>query len=205
VRRGTTETSLVTTWDWYATYAAIAGVDPTDERAAQAGLPPIDSINQWPLLAGWNSTAPRIEILIGDTTALTPNADGETKVGGILAWPYKLLIGTADHLYTVSQYTRTGPDWPNVSSHLAPLLHPRQCGREPERGCLFNVENDPNERNSLAQANETLFRGLLQRVDEAQASVEVYSPVRGRPDSRACRSAEDRGHYWGPFLKGAAV
>ena len=30
-------------WDWYATYAGLAGVDPTDHRAEAAGLPPIDS------------------------------------------------------------------------------------------------------------------------------------------------------------------
>ena len=27
---------------WYATYCALAGVDPTDHKAAAAGLPPID-------------------------------------------------------------------------------------------------------------------------------------------------------------------
>ncbi len=36
----------------YATLCAVAGVDATDEPAARAGLPPIDSINQWPVLAG---------------------------------------------------------------------------------------------------------------------------------------------------------
>jgi hypothetical protein len=28
--------------DWYTTFAALAGVDPTDHSAATAGLPPID-------------------------------------------------------------------------------------------------------------------------------------------------------------------
>jgi hypothetical protein len=31
----------------YATYAHLAGVDPTDHMAAAAGLPPIDSLNMW--------------------------------------------------------------------------------------------------------------------------------------------------------------
>jgi len=145
-RRGVKETGLVTVWDWYATYAGLAGVDATDHMADKAGLPPIDSINQWELIAGTNHTPPRQEFLIGDTTALTPNADGKTEVGGILVWPYKLLIGTVDHLYTVSQYVETGPNWPNISSHLAPLAHPKVCGREPLIGCLFNVMEDPNEK-----------------------------------------------------------
>ena len=31
--------------DWYATFCYLAGVDPTDERAAEVKLPPIDSLN----------------------------------------------------------------------------------------------------------------------------------------------------------------
>ena len=33
--------------DWYATFCAIAGVNPTDERAAKAKLPPIDSMPEY--------------------------------------------------------------------------------------------------------------------------------------------------------------
>ena len=49
----------------YATFAAIAGVDPTDHAAAAARLPAVDGIDQWPLLSGRNLTAPRTE-LYGD-------------------------------------------------------------------------------------------------------------------------------------------
>ena len=38
--------------DWYATFCYLAGVDPTDEEAAKAKLPPIDSMNMWPLISG---------------------------------------------------------------------------------------------------------------------------------------------------------
>jgi len=48
--------------DWYSTFAYIAGVDPTDHRAALANLPPIDSINIWPYLTGQMATSPRTEI-----------------------------------------------------------------------------------------------------------------------------------------------
>jgi len=37
--------SSITAWDWYSTFCALAGVDPTDEKAKAAGLPPIDSIS----------------------------------------------------------------------------------------------------------------------------------------------------------------
>lgn len=45
--RGTTNNGIVHIADWYSTLAALAGEDPTDHRAAAAGLPPIDSIDMW--------------------------------------------------------------------------------------------------------------------------------------------------------------
>ena len=71
---------------------------------AMLGLPPHDSVNQWPMLTGRNATAPRTEIVIGDTSALGPNADGKTLVGGVIQGRWKLLLGAADELHTVSQY-----------------------------------------------------------------------------------------------------
>ena len=61
-RRGTVETSLIGIEDWYATFCALAGVDPTDTLAASANLPPIDSINMWPLLSGATAEASRKEV-----------------------------------------------------------------------------------------------------------------------------------------------
>ena len=51
--RGTRQEGLIAAWDWYATFARLAGVDDiVDKRAASAGLPPVDSIDVWPLLSG---------------------------------------------------------------------------------------------------------------------------------------------------------
>lgn len=57
--RGTKYTGLVAAWDWYGTMCELAGVDPTDWRAAAAtaapgragvALPPIDSHSLLPVL-----------------------------------------------------------------------------------------------------------------------------------------------------------
>ena len=69
-RRGVVDEQLATIWDFYATYAFLAGVDPTDHAAAAAGLPPHDSLNLWPWLSGENATSPRTEVVIGDTPPL---------------------------------------------------------------------------------------------------------------------------------------
>ena len=52
---------------WYATFCALAGVDPTDTQAATANLPPIDSLNMWPLISGQNVTSPHVDIPINMT------------------------------------------------------------------------------------------------------------------------------------------
>ena len=39
----------------------MAGVDPIDDHAAAALLPPIDSLNVWSLISGHNLTSPRVE------------------------------------------------------------------------------------------------------------------------------------------------
>ena len=197
--RGTVQHGFVTSWDWYSTFAALAGVDPTDVMAAAAGLPPIDSINVWPMLSGANTSSPRSVVIIGDTSALGYNADGQTLVGGLIdARGYKILVGPQNKGRLISQYVQTGPSWPNTSSHIEPQLHNKLCGRSSQTGCLFNVFDDPTERKNIAAEQPKRFEEMLQRIDVLQKS--VYSPDRGKADPHACEVAEQRG-YWGPFLE----
>merc|ERR1712039_187668 len=103
--RGTKNEGLMAGWDWYATFAALAGEDPTDHKAAAAGLPTIDSHNLWPLLSGQNKTSPRTELAIGDFQGQT------TLVGGLISGQYKVLLGTN------AQAGWAGPTFPNTTSH----------------------------------------------------------------------------------------
>jgi arylsulfatase A-like enzyme len=43
--QNTTVTGLVHLADWYTTFAGLAGVSAVDERAAAAGLPPVDGLD----------------------------------------------------------------------------------------------------------------------------------------------------------------
>lgn len=83
--RGSVNTQLVAGWDWYATLAALAGEDPTDHRAAAAGLPPIDSHNLWPMLSGQTATSPRTQLEIGSNLGgdEANRTSGATRVGGV--------------------------------------------------------------------------------------------------------------------------
>lgn len=64
--RGTVISGLMTGWDWFATWAHLAGVDDiTDRKAALAHLPQPDSINMWPMLSGASSSSPRSQVVVG--------------------------------------------------------------------------------------------------------------------------------------------
>eukprot|EP00040_Diaphanoeca_grandis_P027589 m.157279 g.157279 ORF g.157279 m.157279 type:complete len:561 (-) comp31048_c0_seq1:97-1779(-) len=196
--RGTLQTGLVAGWDWYATVAALAGVDPTDEKAAKAGLPPIDSHNLWPLLSGANSTSPRTQLEIGSNLGgdEANRTSGITKVGGLIVPPYKILLGQGPG-NIIDMAGWPGPQSPNETfvdySNLTEV-----CGRTPETGCLFNVWEDPGEHINLATTMPTIYNSMLAQADEVEKG--VFSPDRGTDDHVACQQAIENGFFWGPFL-----
>merc|ERR1719277_1579302 len=59
--QGTKQEEMIHIADWYRTLGeGIAGVDVTDHQAAESDppLPPIDSLNMWPLLSGQSKVNP---------------------------------------------------------------------------------------------------------------------------------------------------
>ena len=118
--RGTTSHALIATADWYGTFAALAGVDPTDERATAHGLPPIDSVDQSGVLLGTTSSSLRADLVLGGVLSkesnTNPRAIISSKTGlasvSTTATPklYKLLLGS------VPFATWCGPRYPNASS-----------------------------------------------------------------------------------------
>lgn len=161
--------------DWYATFCALAGVDPTDERAAKAKLPPIDSLNMWPLISGQNSTSPRTDIPISNVT--------------LISGDYKILQGT------VSEAGWTGPHYPNVSTP-AGIDATEKCG---DGGCLYNIKDDPEEHVNLADSMENVLKEMRDKLAMYQAT--YFNPNRGGKWNEACEVALDKyGGFWGPFL-----
>lgn len=72
IHRGTRDEGLHEVWDWYGTFADIAGVSPVDHRAAAAGLPAVDAISHWPFWSGKTTSSPRKSVAIGSCTAHEP-------------------------------------------------------------------------------------------------------------------------------------
>ena len=106
--RGTVMQQKLHVADWYATFAGLAGVDPTDHRAAASGLPPIDSEDIWPLLSGANTSEPHEYIPIVVNYEMR---SGKGSVSALLMGNYKLLVGVQQMSYW------QGPDFPNASGY----------------------------------------------------------------------------------------
>jgi arylsulfatase B len=196
-RRNQTETGLIGMEDWYATFCALAGTDPTDDRAAAAGLPPIDSLNMWELLSGTNLTSPRSEVILGSALPFPGDRTGYTIVQGLInSDGFKILIGQVD------QDTWTGPLYPNASS-FPYQDNTHYCGdpNPPFNNgtCLFNVFDDPTEHDDIAAQNPDIVKQMGERLAAIQAT--VFSPHRGQPILLACEVSEKEYHgFVGPFL-----
>ena len=184
-RRGQTESGLIEISDWYTTFCAIAGVDPTDAVAQAAGLPAIDGLNMWPLLSGTNTTSPRPYIILGSSD--NSDKEGNTIVTGVIrADGYKLLLGK------LSSAWWTSDTYPNSSGY--PTGN-ENCGT----GCLFNVFDDPSEYNEISSKNPQIVKELQSLIDHATKT--VFNPSRGSADDAACTVAFERyGGFFGPFL-----
>ena len=98
--RGHTTNALIQFADWLGTFAYLAGADVNDEEAIAKGLPPIDSINQWPIISGETTEKTlRSSLVVSPVTLID--------YGG----KYKLL---------------TGPDPGSINSHTSPGKVPFQ-------------------------------------------------------------------------------
>ncbi len=170
--------------DWYATFCALAGIDPTDKVAAQYGLPPIDSINQWPLLSGAVSTGSRKGMQISPKTLiegrwklLTGSDEGNIN-------PYQSPTKVSFNVYSV------GYGLGAFKSFLVP-------GRECAQGCLYDILADPTESKDVAEEHPDVVQTLMTRLQKLNKK--VFDPKRGTfLGVDVCKKLQKIGYY-GPI------
>ena len=200
--RGSKYEGLVHAADWYGTFCELAGVDPTDWRAAAAGLPPVDSHSMVPVLLGTGSTSTRVEIPIGTEPRLVMlggKPDQVSTVQGLIQEAdqgsklWKLLIGF------VEQSGHTGPHYPNATTDtccfdavLQSSNHkprpgcptddpcPRRGVTNCTEGCLYELRSDPSEYHELSAQHPDIVAALLQRIVQVRES--AFLPVRCQCD-----------------------
>lgn len=212
----------------YATFAAIAGVDPTDHRAAAAGLPPIDSISHWGHWSGAttppNGRSARTSLPIGSCNSsgshssiphphyIATNGFDEwcgspsdtTTVAGLIVDEGRDSSGGLWKLIVEPQIPMngwTGPLSPNGTETHYEAWFETECGGA--RGCLFRLDVDQTEHHdyAAAPANAARLKRMTQQI--ATLTKGVFSPERGTPQiEAACTAAEQSWHgFWGPWVQ----
>jgi len=191
--RGTKLQQKMIMSDWYGTFCAMADIDVTDALAAEAGLPPVDSVNLWPLLSGADTAEPHdaIPVVVDHTT--NPLLGGGN-VSALLMGNYKLLIGTQMLSYW------QGPDFPNASS--APygvLIDPKL--KQLCSPCLFDVFADPGEHNNIAESLPGQVAKMQAKLAELRRS--AYSEPSNMQTALCQAKVVANGNFYGPFINGS--
>lgn len=173
--RGTKQHGLIHITDWYATYSHLAGVDPADKIGEAAGVPPIDSINVWPLISGASFSSPRTELFVSSDCLIQDE--------------WKLLIGRQQGA------SWSGHTYPNKSS-VNNTIDGYRLNCKP--ACLYNVgpHGDWTEHTDVASANPERVKAMLARLRELDKSIWNNKTT---PYKAACQDKTDvfRTRYFG--------
>jgi arylsulfatase A-like enzyme len=175
--RGSKLEEIVHVADWYSTLCFLAGVDPTDEWAARSGLPPIDSLNMWPLLSGSTTSSPRQHFLV------TENA--------LVHGQWKYVRGNT----TMKEAAWGGPHYPNASTSTDPIdAHTLMC---PSQGCLFDVASDVHEEHEVSTSHPDVVDSMRRLMEDEVAT--IWSQPH-HVDPQCAAAAHDLyGNFYGPW------
>lgn len=179
VMRGTSLDGIIHIADWYTTLCSLAGIDPTDHWAAQSGLPPIDSMDMWPMLSGANLTSPRTSFLV-------------TR-GVLIHNEWKFVRGNT----TMIGAAWGGKTYPNSSTASDAIdWHSFQC---PSQGCLFNVQTDRSERHEVSASYPNILKELSREMLELEKTIWTTTHT----DDPLCNEAavSRYGGFYGPWLE----
>lgn len=176
--RGASIDGMMHIADWYSTFAELASVDPSDERAVKAGLPPIDSLSMLGLLSGANKTSPRTELPLSHPTDMGISRS-------LISGKYKFIL--------LDKVTHNG-FFPATTTPNGTSFHMKtNC----TVGCLFDLEVDEVEHHDLASEKPDVAATLKRRIEEIGKTV-YQSPTAG-PQEDAESMAVSYGGFWGPW------
>lgn len=139
--RGVNISAPVHICDWYATFSHLAGVDPTDDHP---GVPSIDSVNQWPVIASTSASPVRLEVF--------------PATGILLQGRWKLVATGAGH----AQWS--GPLYPKT-----PATGPSNANCSTKVPCLFDIIADAGEHFDVAAANADVVKTMSARLTTLDA------------------------------------
>jgi len=186
-KRGTKLADFIHMADWYATFSRIAGVDPTDARAAAAGLPPVDGIDQSGLLLG--EAAPGT----GQRTEIHLSARA------LVSGKWKLITGGMTTIeMRLAPSLLLGDRWIPFSDYLPGYGIPEQIVRNLTNchtGCLYDIFSDPYETTEVSSAQPDVLAQMKARL--AELNQRVFLPDRGVADPAGCTRWNG---FYGPWI-----
>lgn len=153
--------------DWYATFCALAGVDPRNDVFLSGRYRHVDGVDVWPLLTGSNATQPRL---------VTPTSEaGIFETSPERWWKLVTLAGNSNY-YTENATQITATSDPCLAGRQA---DPPQPGRTDQlvngpahaektgcpvcnatMPCLYDILHDPMEENNVAASHPDVVARL---------------------------------------------
>lgn len=182
--RGTSHSGYISIADWYATFCFLVGVEPGD-AVANATVPTTDSLNVWPSLLIPNSrTTPRTRILLSycpDPEVNKCTANNSALIVGA----YKIICGAQEGM-GYHQF----PGFPNsTATPTATIDCAAAC-------CLFNIIDDPTEREDLRVSKPAIFANMTAEL--AAEAKTVFQTNYPEPGTDECLSyAQGKSYYRG--------
>ena len=168
--------------DWYTTLCKLAGVDPTDSGTGKFD---VDGKDIWPIITGSNSTSPHEEIVLGYNFA------GK---GAIISGKYKLIVGP-----------QVGRCDSLMWSPLDYPCHKGPTGEDCTPHCLYDIINDPGEKNNLVDKEPEILTMMLDKYnayskEPSDMQDQGYHDMASLPVYKdACKYMSENGGYWRPW------
>ena len=143
----------------------------------------------WPIITGENEKTPHDEIVL----AYNFN-HSHPEQGALILGDYKLIVGPQEY----------GCD----SIYWSPLDYPCDQGTKGpdcDPYCLYDIVNDPTEKNELSKQNPEMLKKLLDRYNSysnepRDMQDQGYHSAESLPsDHNACQYMKDNGGYWRPW------
>ena len=190
--RGSANHAYVHACDWYATLCSLAGVDPRDPHPAATGIPPIDSVDQWPTLlvrnATWDDGA-RQEMVLAYNTGNPPATSGVD--AALIQGRFKIVTG-----HQGGSGFWTGPVHPNATGPPDPKRNLSACGAfSCCDGCLYDIQSDPTEHHDLRLSQPDTYARMHARLMDLANSTYQTSYI--QPGLKCLTPEQAKAYYRG--------
>ena len=196
--------------DWYGTFAALAGVDQHDSKAAANALPEVDSVNLWPWLSGQrNLDEPTRDYLQISANTLIDAVQGYKIITGAdmknirpPSSPHQLNFNYVAPGYVGTNQMRESykltQEGKLPEGLMQEYVDATSLDCSPDTPCLFNVRSDPTEAQQLSggefEAKKEVMTRALAALNEG-----FFEPERGHGEVPGCLVLHQAGGVYGPW------